>query len=124
MYFYLATIFILLSISAPAYSHGDDAESVSVADFKSSFTGSGIVPDVLAAFSPSVVFYVGFKADDGNKALLEPGVNLKIAEAKAPFELSVENIGNATNVTSSSRFIVYMVCQIDPKYASAAHYRC
>jgi hypothetical protein len=102
------TNFFLIVVYA-ALSFSDSTESVSVADFKSEFTSSAIVPEVLATFNPSVEFYVGFNSDDGSKGLLTPGLNLSLTEAKAPFELSVANIANATNITSSSRFIVYLV---------------
>jgi hypothetical protein len=102
---------ILASLFGLALSHGagEETTSVSTASFKSSFTSSSIVPDVLAAFSPSVSFYVGYTSADGDGAMMMPGSVLTTAEAKAPFEMSVEGMGNATNVTDSTRFIIYMV---------------
>ncbi|ORY19229.1 phosphatidylethanolamine-binding protein [Clohesyomyces aquaticus] len=90
-------------------AHGDAAESVSVSDFKADFISAQIVPDVLAAFNPSVAFYAGFASADGDEALLTPGMALTVAEAAAPIEFSVENISKGTNVTDTSRFIVYMI---------------
>ncbi|KAF4626133.1 hypothetical protein G7Y89_g12028 [Cudoniella acicularis] len=87
----------------------DTATSISVADFKSSLTASEIVPDVLAAFSPTIGFYVGFNSDAGGQALLQPGGNLSLTEAKAPAELSVEIPANAPNISSSTRFLIYMI---------------
>jgi len=90
-------------------SDDDGGSSVAVSVFKSSFTSSQLVPEILPAFNPSVSFYVGFATEEGEGALLTPGLTLTTDEAKAPFELSVENITNATNVTESSRFLLYMV---------------
>ncbi|KAL2060771.1 hypothetical protein VTL71DRAFT_9413 [Oculimacula yallundae] len=75
----------------------------------SEFVTAAIVPEVLAAFNPSVSFYVSYRSADGDAALLHPGAKLTTAEAKAPLELSVDNIGNATNITSTTRYIVYMI---------------
>jgi hypothetical protein len=97
-------------LAGSVLSHGDEqAKSVALTDFKASFTSSAIVPDILAAFNPSVGFYVGYASSDGDATLLEPGMSLSVTEAKAPFELSVEMTQNATNITSATRFIVYMV---------------
>jgi hypothetical protein len=106
----LATISIVVGLIASATSDNADATSVAVSVFKSGFTSSGLVPEILAAFNPSVSFYVGFTSGDGEGALLTPGLTLSTTEAKTPFELSVENITNAANVTSSNRFLLYMVC--------------
>jgi hypothetical protein len=102
---------ISASLISTALSHGarEETTSVSTADFKSSFSSSSIVPDVLASFSPSISFYVGYTSADGDGAMMMPGSVLTTAEAKAPFEMSVEGMGNATNVTADTRFIVYMV---------------
>jgi hypothetical protein len=106
----VAILSALLSLTNLVVSHGgEEAQSVAVADFKSDFAAAGIVPEVLAAFNPSVAFYVGFPSSDGDSELLEPGMTLTIPEAKAPFELSVEGIESAAHVTAESRFIVYMV---------------
>lgn len=70
---------------------------------------AGIVPDVMGSFDPMVSFYAGYKASDGDKALLMPGTKLKMKETKFPFEFSVENIMKARNVTRNSRFVLYMV---------------
>lgn len=101
----------ILGLSGAVLSHGgEEAVSVSTADFKSSFASAGIVPEVLAAFNPSVGFYVGFESSDGDGELMMPGMTIATAQAKAPFEMSVEGIENAANVTADTRFIVYMVC--------------
>jgi len=89
----------------------DNAVSVSTLDFKNLFQQSGIVPDVIAALDPAVSFYAGFRsAADGHSELLTPGVSLTVTEASLPIEFSVENLGNATNVTAQSRFLIYLVC--------------
>ncbi|KAG4443977.1 hypothetical protein IFR05_000524 [Cadophora sp. M221] len=98
-----------LSLAKTTFAHGDEAESLAVSEFKSEFVSAAIVPEVLAAFNPSVSFYVGYQSADGDAALLHPGAKLTTAEAKAPFEMSVENIRNATNITASTRYIVYMI---------------
>ncbi|KAH7327303.1 phosphatidylethanolamine-binding protein, partial [Rhexocercosporidium sp. MPI-PUGE-AT-0058] len=61
------------------------------------------------AFNPSVAFYISYQSADGDAAILHPGAKLTTAGAGAPFEMSVENIENATNVTASTRYIVYMI---------------
>jgi len=96
---------ILVSLVNTALSHGagEETRSVSTADFKLSFSTSSIVRDVLAAFSPSVSFYVGYTSADSDGAIMMTG-----SEAKAPFEMSVEGMGNATNVTADTRFMVRM----------------
>lgn len=109
MHLSLATEFTVLNNFSIALAHGDEAESLDVASFKSEFASAAIVPEVLAAFNPSVAFYVSYQSVDGDAALLHPGKKLTTAEAKAPFEMSVENVKNATNVTDSTRFIAYMV---------------
>jgi phosphatidylethanolamine-binding protein len=110
---------VFASLVTSALSNGHEAVSVSVADFKSSFTSAEIVPDVLAAFSPSLSFYAGYTSADGDGAMLMPGTVLTTAEAKAPFEMSVENIASTANVTSSTRFIVYMVLTSKPLFPRA-----
>jgi len=109
---FTATVATVLTLVSLTLAHGDEAESLAVAEFKSGFASAAIVPEVLAAFNPSVAFYVSYQSADGDAALLHPGATLTTAEAKAPFEMSVENIMNVTNVTDSTRFIVYMVCYI------------
>ena len=113
MGFLFNVIFTMIVLATSVHSYRDDAvtqATVSISDFKAGFETSSIVPEVLAAFNPSVEFFVGFTADDGAPTLLTPGLALSLQEAKAPFELSVQDIHNATDVTSSTRFIVYMVC--------------
>ena len=109
MQFISRSMITSLSLVPLAFAHGDEAGSISVSEFKSEFVSAAIVPYVLEAFNPSVAFYVSYQPADGDAELLHPGAKLTTAEAKAPFEMSVENIGNATNTTASSRYIVYMV---------------
>jgi len=76
----LSTASALWSLTA-AHEHGGEgssaAASVSIADFKADFATAQIVPEVLAAFNPSVAFYATYKhEDDGDAALLVPGANL------------------------------------------------
>ncbi|KAL1835760.1 hypothetical protein VTJ49DRAFT_6099 [Mycothermus thermophilus] len=86
------------------------ASSVSTLEFKNRFVESGIVPEVIAALDPSVSFYASYKAgDDGHDELLVPGSTLTAAEAAMPFEFSVENLNNATNVTIQTRFLIYLL---------------
>ncbi|KAL2265090.1 hypothetical protein VTJ83DRAFT_6190 [Remersonia thermophila] len=86
------------------------ASSVSTLEFKNRFVESGIVPEVIAALDPSVSFYASYKAgDDGHDELLVPGSTLTVAEAAMPFEFSVENLNNATNVTAQTRFLIYLL---------------
>ena len=86
------------------------ASSVSTLDFKNRFRESGIVPEVIAALDPAVSFYAGYKAgEDGHDELLVPGSTLSATEATMPFEFSVENLNNATNITSQTRFLIYLV---------------
>lgn len=84
------------------------ATSVSTLEFKNRFMESGIVPEVIAAIDPSVSFYVGYRSGDHDE-LLVPGSNLTVSEASRPFEFSVENLNNATNVTAQTRFLIYLV---------------
>jgi hypothetical protein len=84
------------------------ATSVSTLEFKNRFMESGIVPEVIAAIDPSVSFYVGYRSGDHDE-LLVPGSTLTVAEASRPFEFSVENLNNATNVTGQTRFLIYLV---------------
>ncbi len=110
---FLFNVISTMVLATSVHSYGDDPvtpATVSISDFKAGFETSAIVPEVLAAFNPSVGFFVGFTGDDAAPTLLTPGLALSLQEAKAPFELSVQNIHNTTGVTSSTRFIVYMVC--------------
>jgi hypothetical protein len=86
------------------------ATSVSTLSFKNQFVASGIVPEVIAALDPSVSFYAGYKAGaDSHDELLTPGSSLSVSEATMPFEFSVENLNNATNITAQTRFLIYLV---------------
>ncbi|KAK4215055.1 phosphatidylethanolamine-binding protein, partial [Rhypophila decipiens] len=87
----------------------DNARSVSTLDFKNAFVESGIVPEVIAALDPSVSFYVSYVAADGHNELLLPGTQLAMSEKGGPTEFSVEGLNNATNVTASSRFLIYLL---------------
>lgn len=98
-----------MAIAAMADDH--IATSVSTLSFKNQFVASGIVPEVIAALDPSVSFYASYKAGaDSHDALLTPGSSLSISEATMPFEFSVENLNNATNITAQTRFLIYLVC--------------
>lgn len=98
----------LLFLASTARAN-DNARSVSTLDFKNAFMESGIVPEVIAALDPSVSFYVTYTAADGHNELLLPGTQLALTEKGAPTEFSVEGLNNATNVTASSRFLIYLV---------------
>ncbi len=87
----------------------DNAVSVSTLDFKNRFQQSGIVPEVIAALDPSVSFYATYQAADGHNELLVPGSSLSITEARQPLEFSVENLSNATNITATTRYLIYLV---------------
>ncbi|KAK0702239.1 phosphatidylethanolamine-binding protein [Lasiosphaeris hirsuta] len=88
----------------------DNAVSVSTLDFKNAFVQSGIVPEVIAALDPAVSFYASYRAADGHDELLIPGSSLTVAEAAAqPLEFSVENLNNATNITSQTRYLIYLL---------------
>ncbi|CRK29712.1 hypothetical protein BN1723_003589 [Verticillium longisporum] len=130
-------IFALAVVLPFVFGHGDEgnvaaeglaASSVSVQDFGTAFTAGGIVPDVLAAFNPTVAFYASYNTGDGQgAALIAPGTELSTAEAVAPQEFSVEGIANATNVTDSTRFIIVMVgpdapSRANPTNRSIRHY--
>ncbi|OAK94954.1 PEBP-like protein [Phaeosphaeriaceae sp. SRC1lsM3a] len=107
---FLAALMVAAALPATlTLAHGDEAASVSVSDFKADFSTAQIVPEVLAAFSPSVAFYAGFASADGDAALLTPGMALTTPEATTPIEFSVESIINGANVTDTSRFIIYMI---------------
>lgn len=97
---------IAFSILASA---DDDAVSVSTLDFKNRFVESGIVPEVIASLDPAVSFYASYQAEDGHDELLVPGSSLSFSEARMPSEFSVENLGNATNITPQTRFLIYLV---------------
>ncbi|KAM0321804.1 hypothetical protein ACHAQA_009901 [Verticillium albo-atrum] len=136
------SVFLLASLLPFAIGHGDEdhseeghgtgedhaASSVSIQDFGSAFTAAGIVPDVLAAFNPTVSFYVGYNTADGHgAALITPSTELSTAEAVAPQEFSVEGIANAENITDSSRFIIVLVgpdapTRDNPTNRSIRHY--
>ncbi|KEZ46822.1 hypothetical protein SAPIO_CDS0131 [Scedosporium apiospermum] len=121
-------------VSASASSTDDtmirrqvNANSVSTADFKSRFEQSGIVPEVIAALDPAVSFYASYKTSTGQDALLVPGSTLTVAEAAFPFEFSVENLGNATNITTSTRYLIYLLdadapSRNDPSARNLRHY--
>lgn len=73
----LAALMVAAALQATlTLAHGDEAASVSVSDFKADFSTAQIVPEVLAAFNPSVAFYAGFASADGDAALLTPGMTL------------------------------------------------
>jgi hypothetical protein len=101
------------AFGALADDHLSGAGSVSTLDFKNRFVASGIVPEVIAALDPAVSFYAGYKAgQDNHDELLVPGSRLTVAEATMPFEFSVENLNNATNVTAQTRFLIYLVSKL------------
>jgi hypothetical protein len=100
----LLALALALGVSAD-----DNAVSVSTLDFKNRFVQSGIVPEVIAALDPSVSFYASYRAADGHNELLVPGSSLSVSEATMPFEFSVENLNNATNITAQTRFLIYLV---------------
>lgn len=106
-----AAISIAILLAPLGMAHDMPPRSMSTSEFHQAFMEAGIVPDIMGSFDPTVSFYAGYQASDGDKALMMPGSRLKKKEAKFPFEFSVENIGNAVNVTRNSRFIVYMVCK-------------
>ncbi|KAJ0299130.1 hypothetical protein COL516b_009382 [Colletotrichum fioriniae] len=103
-------ISITALLAVVAVAHNDmPPRSMSTTEFRQAFMEAGIVPDVMGSFDPMVSFYAGYKASDGDKALLMPGTKLKMKETKFPFEFSVENIMKARNVTRNSRFVLYMI---------------
>ncbi|KAK1446462.1 hypothetical protein CCUS01_12427 [Colletotrichum cuscutae] len=103
-------ISITALLATAALAHNDmPPRSMSTTEFRQAFMQAGIVPDVMGSFDPMVSFYAGYKASDGDKALLMPGTKLKMKETKFPFEFSVENIMKAGNVTRNSRFVLYMI---------------
>jgi hypothetical protein len=105
------TALSILAMALGALADDHTASSVSTLDFKNQFVSSGIVPEVIAALDPSVSFYASYKAgEDGHDELLVPGSSLNISEATMPFEFSVENLNNATNITAQTRFLIYLVC--------------
>lgn len=105
----------LLALALAIVASADDnATSVSTLDFKNRFVESGIVPEVIAALDPAVSFYASYRAEDGHDELLVPGSSLSISEARMPFEFSVENLNNATNVTAQTRFLIYLVSVLEP----------
>ena len=70
------------------------ATNVSVADFKNDFATAQIVPEVLAAFNPSVAFYAGYNTDGGARALLTPGLALtKSGKITRPAHILTELTG-------------------------------
>jgi hypothetical protein len=106
----LKTTGVLVLTMAIAVFADDHAASVSTLDFKNQFVESGIVPEVIAALDPSVSFYASYKTgDNGADELLIPGSDLTSSEAIMPFEFSVENLNNATNITAQTRFLIYLV---------------
>ncbi|KAK4120426.1 PEBP-like protein [Parathielavia appendiculata] len=115
-----------MALSALADDHA--ATSVSTLDFKNQFVASGIVPEVVAALDPSVSFYASYKAgDDDHDELLVPGSSLSVSEATMPFEFSVENLNNATNITAQTRFLIYLLdadapARSDPTARNLRHY--
>ncbi len=103
----------VLAMASVAMADDHLASSVSTLDFKNRFRESGIVPEVIAALDPAVSFYAGYKAgEDGHDELLVPGSTLSATEATMPFEFSVENLNNATNITAQTRFLIYLVCSL------------
>ncbi|KAM7184065.1 Phosphatidylethanolamine-binding protein PEBP [Rhypophila sp. PSN 637] len=106
----LSTILLLLAGTfVSVVSADDNARSVPTLEFKNKFVESGIVPEVIAALDPSVSFYVSYVAADGHTELLLPGAQLAMSEKAGPTEFSVEGLNNATNVTASSRFLIYLL---------------
>jgi phosphatidylethanolamine-binding protein len=102
----------VLAMSLGAFADDHAANSVSTLDFKNRFMQSGIVPEVIAGIDPSVSFYAAYKAgdsEDNHDELLVPGSSLLVSEATMPFEFSVENLNNATNITAQTRFLIYLV---------------
>ncbi|KAB5513099.1 phosphatidylethanolamine-binding protein [Coniochaeta sp. 2T2.1] len=107
---------------------GEGAKSLTTAEFKDAFRSSGIVPEILpAALDPSVSFYAAYSSGDGKAAQIIPGSKLKVQEATFPVEFSVENLQNATNITSSTRYLIYMLdadapSRSDPSARNFRHY--
>lgn len=100
----------ILALASVVVADDHLASSVSTLDFKNRFVESRIVPEVIAALDPAVSFYASYKAgEDSHDELLTPGTSLTAAEATMPFEFSVENLNNATNITAQSRFLIYLV---------------
>ncbi|KAK2000490.1 PEBP-like protein [Colletotrichum falcatum] len=102
-------------------------KGMSTKEFRRAFLDAGIVPDVMGSFNPTVSFYAGYQAGDGNRTLLTPGSKLKLPEAKLPFEFSVENIMNAQNVSRNSRYVLCMIgpdspTRDEPTERSMRHY--
>ncbi|KAH8911154.1 PEBP-like protein [Coniochaeta sp. PMI_546] len=103
-------------------------KSLSTAEFKSAFRDSGIVPEILpATLDPSVSFYAFYEGSDGKAGQVLPGTKLRIQEAALPFEFSVENLQNATGVTSASRYLIYLLdadapSRSDPSARNFRHY--
>ncbi|KAF6828533.1 ov-16 antigen [Colletotrichum musicola] len=100
----------ILALLAPlALAHDMPPRSMSTTEFHQAFMEAGIVPEIMGSFDPMVSFYAGYKASDGDNALLMPGAKLKMKEVMMPFEFSVENITMARNITRNSRFIIHMI---------------
>lgn len=100
----------ILTLASVVLADDHLASSVGTLDFKNRFVESGIVPEVIAALDPAVSFYASYKAgEDSHDELLTPGSSLTATEATMPFEFSVENLNNATNITAQTRFLIYLV---------------
>ncbi|KAK3387974.1 phosphatidylethanolamine-binding protein [Podospora didyma] len=100
---------LALAAAAPAMA-ADNATSLSTLEFKNRFRASGIVPEILpAALDPSVSFYASYVRTGHGNELILPGASLTVSEADLPFEFSVENLNNGTNVTANSRFLIYLL---------------
>ena len=79
----LAALMVAAALRAnQTLAHGDEAASASVSDFKANFFTAQIVPEVIAAFNPSVAFYAGFASANGDLALLTPGMALTLNGTK------------------------------------------
>ncbi|OLN97543.1 OV-16 antigen 1 [Colletotrichum chlorophyti] len=105
----IGIVALLVPLAFAQGGQGGPPRSVSTSEFRQAFRDAGIVPDVIGAFNPTVPFYAGYSTSGGNKTLMIPGVRLKMKETKYPFEFSVENLGNARNITRNSRFIIFMI---------------
>ncbi|KAK3324938.1 phosphatidylethanolamine-binding protein, partial [Apodospora peruviana] len=105
------------------------AVGVSTLDFKNKFVESGIVPEVIAALDPSVSFYAAYVAANGSTTLLTPGtaLNPSAGEKPQPVEFSVEGLNNATNITASTRYLIYLLdadapARNDPSSRNERHF--
>ncbi|KAK3323874.1 phosphatidylethanolamine-binding protein [Cercophora scortea] len=87
----------------------DNATSLPTLTFKNAFISSGIVPEVIAALDPSVSFYATYSTSTGHEELLLPGTSLTTSEASSPLDFLVEGLTNATNITASTRYLIYLL---------------